>query len=71
MPARTLLDVLGLDDNGHRVGHQVTSGIDQVRTRDVALVVPRSQVVRTDGVSDDKDSVAEVLSVDRCGDDAD
>lgn len=34
------LDILGFHHNSHGIGHEVTSRVDQFRTRDVALVVP-------------------------------
>jgi hypothetical protein len=65
------LNVLGFNHYRHSIRHEVTSRLDQIRARNVALVIPGSQIVRTDGVFHDEYSITEVLPVDGRRDDAD
>lgn len=62
---------LALDDRTESVAHEVARRVDKVGASDVALVVPRPKVVRTNGVPNDEDVVSEVLTENGCRDDAD
>lgn len=63
--------VLALDDRTESVAHEVARRVDKVGASNVALVVPRSKVVRTDSVPNDKDVVSEVLTENGRRNDAD
>jgi hypothetical protein len=58
-------DVLGQDDEAERVLDEVARCVTKLVALDLALVVPRAEVVRADAVPDDGHVEALVLPADR------
>lgn len=57
-----LLDVLGEDDEAEGVLDEVAGSVGELVAGDIALVVPRAEVVRADAVANDGNAKALVLT---------
>jgi hypothetical protein len=58
IPRHSIQDILRVNHDRHRIAHQITRTLHQVPTPDETLIVPRTKIVRSDGVVRDEGAVA-------------